>query len=338
MLNIRHIAIIFFVTISSANAVNFSGELKANKECPLYISKNTGSNPDGIKSIIGMSYKIKEANVLPAIWYRVEVPNAQVNKLRWVEAVCGEVITDNTDVDQGNDANVVTPVTPNQNTCSVSGNANSYVLALSMQAAFCKTSGTNKPECLNLTANSPYTKQLSLHGLWPNQNACGTNYGFCNNTQKKQSHCDYPPLALNSQTEIMLKQYMASMQYGSCLERHEWYKHGTCQNRTPDNYYSLAINLTKQINETDLGSYIAKNIGQSITAVDFNKHFDEALGVDSSKKVQLICNNGLLTDLYIELPNLDDNNESSIKKLLSLAKNAKTKTCPDTFKLSDFRP
>jgi ribonuclease T2 len=336
MLNIRHIAIMFFVTISSANAVSFSGELKANKEYPLYISKNTGSNPDGIKSIIGVSYKIKEANVLPATWYRVEVPNAQVNKLRWVEAVCGDVITSDTQVDQGNDEEVVTPGVSNQNACSVSGNANSYVLALSMQAGFCETSGKNKPECLNLTANSPYSKQLSLHGLWPNKNACGTNYGFCNNTQKKSSHCDYAPVALTSQTELMLKQYMASMQYGSCLERHEWYKHGTCQGRTPDDYYSLAINLTKQVNDTDVGSYIATNIGKSITAVDFNKRFDEAFGAGSSKKVQLICNRGLLTDLYIELPNLEDNNESSIKELLPLAKNAKPKTCSDTFKLSNF--
>ncbi len=336
MINIRHIAIMFFVTISSVNALSFSGELKTNKECPLYISKNKSTNPDGIKSIIGVSYKIKEVNVLPASWYRIEVPNAQVDKLRWIEAGCGDIITNGNEAEKGNEGDVATPDISNLNSCSISGNANSYVLGLNMQTAFCETSGKNKPECSKLTANSPYFKQLSLHGLWPNKNSCGISYGFCKNTQKKPNHCDYPPVVLNSQTKSMLKQYMASMQYGSCLERHEWYKHGTCQSRTPDDYYSLAINLTKQVNDTDFGGYIANNIGKSITTKDFNKNFDATFGTDTSKKVQLLCNKGLLTDLYIELPNLDNNNESSIKKLLPLAKDAKPKTCPYTFKLSNF--
>jgi len=52
MLNIRHIAIMFFVTISSANAVSFSGELKANKECPLYDSFNNEKQRTNMSMIV----------------------------------------------------------------------------------------------------------------------------------------------------------------------------------------------------------------------------------------------------------------------------------------------
>lgn len=61
------------------------------------------------------------------------------------------------------------------------GLADSHVLALSWQPAFCETYGyqNGKPECLTLPADSYQAQHMVLHGLWPNQRSCGINYGYC---------------------------------------------------------------------------------------------------------------------------------------------------------------
>lgn len=325
MINIRYTISILATTISVANAVNFNGNFVATKECPMYVSKNQGTNPGGIKSIIGTTYPIAEANALPASWYRVK---DQVNGLRWVEATCGQV---------NGESGVINPVP--SNVCLLeSGKSDSYVLALSLQSAFCETTGFDKgkKECTTLTPNSPYIRQFSLHGLWPNQDACGTRYGFCNAAPQQASHCDYAPILLSLETDALLKKYMASYQYGSCLERHEWYKHGSCQDKNVDDYYFLATKLTEQVNNSSLGSYLSQNTGKVITVTDFNYEFDASFGKRSSKKIKLICKNNLLIDIYVELPNLDKINESSLVKLLPLAKDAQKTNCQTQFKLSDF--
>ncbi|MGL5743130.1 MAG: ribonuclease T2 family protein [Legionella sp.] len=101
------------------------------------------------------------------------------------------------------------------------GMSDSYVLALRLQPGFCQTYGyeAGKTECRNLPSNSYQAKHLTLHGLWPNQNACGQRYGFCG-VEQKTNHCAYSPLELSSQVSALLKKVMPSFFYGSCLERH----------------------------------------------------------------------------------------------------------------------
>ncbi len=65
--------------------------------------------------------------------------------------------------------------------CNDPNSADSYVLALSSQAGFCETYGfeAGRPECLHLTKDSYAATHLTLHGLWPNKDLCGTYYGYC---------------------------------------------------------------------------------------------------------------------------------------------------------------
>ncbi len=316
-----------FSSLHLASAVSFSGDFTASKICPLYVSKNQQTNPGNIVTQFNQVYKIKEANATPASWYRV-VANAQ-GELRWVEASCGSV---------SGGSGTTDPIEPGQQCVQSAGKADGYVFAVSMQAAFCETGGyaKGKPECTNLTAGSPYTSQFSLHGLWPNQNSCGTNYGFCDNIAKKNTHCEYTPIALNSSNETNLKKYMASYQYGSCLERHEWYKHGSCQLRSQDDYYALAVNLTEQMNNSPIGTFIKNSTGQTVTVANFKQLFEQSFGAGSSKKIKLICKNALLTDVYIELPNLDGRDETKLTELLPLAKDNTSGSCGTQFKLSSF--
>ncbi|WP_231138773.1 ribonuclease T2 family protein [Francisella orientalis] len=108
--------------------------------------------------------------------------------------------------------------------------ADSYVLALSWQSAFCETYGfsAGKQECKNLPVDSAAAKSFSLHGFWPNQDTCGTNYGFCG-AQKQSNFCNYAPLNLDDKTVELLRRVMPGYNDSSCLQHHAWYKHGTCQ-------------------------------------------------------------------------------------------------------------
>lgn len=219
------------------------------------------------------------------------------------------------------------------------GKADSYVFALSLQPGFCETSGfkAGKPECTGLNRDSIYRKEIGLHGLWPNQDACGTNYGFCNDTKSQTNFCDYAPLQLSNTVSMALKEVMASYAAGSCLERHEWNKHGSCQLRTQDNYFTLAVIMLSQINQSDFRAAIIHSMGYTIDLATLKTIFDRSFGPNSSKKVQFICTNGVLTDMYINMPNLDKTSSTDFIKLLQLATdNKQADKCPATVTISDF--
>lgn len=218
------------------------------------------------------------------------------------------------------------------------GKADSYVFALSLQPGFCETSGykQGKPECTNLKTDSIYRKEFSLHGLWPNQTACGTNYGFCSDTQQQTNFCDYAPLQLDWNVASALKNVMASYAYGSCLERHEWNKHGSCQLRRQDDYFTLAVVLVSQINDSSFKDYVIYNMGQTVSLASLQSFFDKSFGVGASKKVQFICTGGILTDLYINMPNLDKETSKNFVDLVNKADNNQPNKCSDMVKLSNF--
>ncbi|WP_392538314.1 ribonuclease T [Legionella sp. 227] len=217
------------------------------------------------------------------------------------------------------------------------GMSDSYVLALSSQPGFCQTYGyeAGKPECMHLSKNSYQAKHLTLHGLWPNQNACGQSYGFCG-VEQKSRHCAYPPLSLSPQVSENLKKLMPSYNYGSCLERHEWNKHGSCQILSADEYFSLAMRLTEAVDNSVLGQYLTQHQGQKVPLTVLRERVAQAFGKKNSGKVYLGCRNGILVDIYIQLPALIPFNES-LESLIDDAPNAPVNdTCPAHVMLSDF--
>ena len=298
-----------------------SGTFEATQSCPAYISKNNKTNPDNLMVVPAQQYPLKEINKTPPDWLRIEFP-ANHHSLRWVSASCGE--TNYTQRDT--------------NRCSVDvGMADSYVLAMSSQPGFCQTYGyeAGKPECLKLNRNSYQASHLTLHGLWPNQDACGQRYGFCG-TNPQPAHCDYSPLELSSVVAEKLKKLMPSYYFGSCLERHEWNKHGSCQILTTDDYFSLAMRLTTETDQTEFGQYITKHRGEIVRLATLHELIAASFGKNNVGKVYLGCKNGVLVDIYIQLPPLIPHDESLSSLINKAPDHPGRDSCPNNVTISDF--
>jgi len=221
--------------------------------------------------------------------------------------------------------------------CSNTGMADSHVLALSSQAGFCETYGfeAGKPECLKLPKESYQARHLTLHGLWPNLDSCGQRYGYCG-VYPQYNHCHYDPLALSEQTSSALKQFMPSYFYGSCLERHEWNKHGSCQNLSSDEYFSLAIRLVNEADQSIFGQFLSENQGQTVKMSQLKTVIEQSFGLKNVNKINLGCKNGILVDIYIHLPALMPN-ENSLTSLINEAPDYFAKElCGSKIKISRF--
>jgi len=197
-----------------------------------------------------------------------------------------------------------------------SADSSKELLALSWQNAFCELHRYIK-ECKNIKLEKYTDTKFGLHGLWPqprNNIYCGVsnqNKKF----DKRHKWGNLPSLNLTPETIKGLKEIMAG--YESNLHKHEWIKHGTCSNLTPDNYYKKAISLTKQINDSKVGQFFAQNIGKRVTLQQVRFKMNESFGFGSGKKVEFRCRQGMITELWIHL----GSGEGDIKELLKNGKN-----------------
>lgn len=221
--------------------------------------------------------------------------------------------------------------------CNTTGLADSYVLALSSQPGFCETYGyeAGKPECYQLAATSYQATHLTLHGLWPNQSACGHRYGYCG-IKPKSNHCDYAPLQLNDEISARLQQIMPSYYYGSCLERHEWNKHGSCQSRSADDYFALAMKWTQEMDDSYFGDYLRAHRGQYVLLSELRQALEQAFGPISRNAVVLSCKNKILVDINIQLPAVFDTNDSLETLMHAAPLHAGKDGCGLRVKISQF--
>lgn len=292
---------------------------RATQACPAFLSKNKQSNPAHLRTELNKEYVVREINRLSPNWFRIDFGDGY--GLRWVSKDCG-VVQQNGFSDDS---------------CSSIGNADSYVLALSSQSGFCETYGyeAGKPECLHLAKNSYQATHLTLHGLWPNKHSCGLHYGYCG-VSPQNNHCDYGPLALSSKVAEQLKQLMPSFVYGSCLERHEWNKHGSCQSLSVNDYFSLAMHLTQQMDASAFGQYLSAHRGQRVAHSVLRKELDKVFGHSQAGKIYLGCKNGILVDIFVQLPAFISE-ESSLASLVNKAPDSQyIDACPDKIRISSF--
>lgn len=260
---------LFLIALSvNTYAINVSNlDFQATKTCPAYLSKNQGTNPNNLMVEPNKIYPVREINKPSPDWYRIEM--LEQHTLSWVSSECG--------LAQKNGQAT--------STCDSAGMADSYVLALSSQPGFCETYGfeAGKPECRKLAKDSYQANHLTLHGLWPNIDVCGQHYGFCN-VRPQTNHCDYTPVELSPIVSDELKKLMTSFNYGSCLERHEWNKHGSCQILSADGYFSLAMRLTTEADKSPFGVYLTEHQGQTVTLSVLREMIDKTFGVTNREK------------------------------------------------------
>lgn len=310
---------------TSIFAASINGVFTATKSCNLYQSKNKKTNPDNLFTEIAQKYQVTEylGNKSSPTWLRVETLS-NVSPLRWISINCGSFAENEKLVKQN---------TKQKPVCNTEGKFDSFVLALSWQNAFCEINN-RKSECQALEKNPQLAanNQFSLHGLWPNKNSCGINYGFCGKvTQKPASFCDYPALALSNETRNQLDSLMPSAQFGTCLQRHEYWKHGTCMTNSADDYFITAIHLTNQINTTEfVNDFINNNIGRSVSRWEFNRAFESSFGRNAKDKLTLICQRSMLTEIQISLPQILTQ-DSKLSELLQQAPRRQRGNCPNRF-------
>lgn len=318
-LNPLPVLVLLLFTLATAQAETFpaSGSLTATHPCPAYQSKRNQTNPDHATLTVGHSYTIIESDsVSNPDWYRITLDGAKP-KERWIEASCGRLSTP-----------TARQLPTRGNSCNQPGQADSYILAVSWQTAFCE-SHRSKPECRQQQRAS-----FTLHGLWPNKASCGINYGFCGEQREKEAQfCDLKPLPLSAQTRQQLGEVMPSAAAGSCLERHEWYKHGTCQTTwDADRYYQRAIQLTREFNQGAISRFMAQNSGRQVKTAQLLAAVDQALGPNAHKRMQLSCDKGNLVDIYITLPKTLPAN-APLAELIQQAPERFSNRCGSSFKV-----
>ncbi len=204
-----------------------------------------------------------------------------------VEGATAVVISENTAVPTVAATAVSTtaiPTPPAPLWADADGEFDYYVLALSWQPAFCETE-SRKPECVSQTATDFDATHFVLHGLWPNRaNDPSHSFAYCQQPDEivDQDHgdwCAMPDLSLSETVMDDLHLYMPGS--ASCLQNHEWYKHGVCAGMSDDAYFALTNALTASFSQTAFNQWIADNIGQELSRRDVLNAFADEFGSDT---------------------------------------------------------
>lgn len=180
-----------------------------------------------------------------------------------------------------------------------------YVLALSWQPAFCEFH-TDKPECHDQTDARYDAKSLALHGLWPSvRGDTRHDYGFCGVSRdvqekdRRRAWCAMPALNLPESEHERLTMFMPGAR--SCLERHEWFRHGSCSGLAENDYFDKALALTEQLGKTKFQAYITKNIGKRVNLKSLRDEFEKDYGRGSSRGLILQCDSQHGTSMLTEV-------------------------------------
>lgn len=217
------------------------------------------------------------------------------------------------------------------------GQFDSYVFALEWTPAFCEGK-PGLPECAGMNGRFD-AKNLALHGLWPDKDSDSShNYGYCGvgssiqALDKAATWCRMPAPGISS--EVMSRLTTAMPGTASCLQNHEWYKHGSCSGFSPDEYFTRASALVEQVAAGALGRFVASHVGQTVSADDMLSAFESDFGSGSRRYVSLSCTKGragsMLLDVRLHLANPLRPASELAKMLLPTAGSG---NCPPSFLL-----
>jgi len=192
------------------------------------------------------------------------------------------------------------------------------LLVLSWHNAFCQTH-RRQAECKNPKKSDK--GHLVLHGLWPQPR----NNVYCDVPQKliaKDKHHQWkalPNIDIEERTLELMDQYMPG--YLSRLHKHEWIKHGTCSGKSADDYYHDALTLASEVDQSEVGNLFRSHVGRPLTLGQIRTAFDRAFGVGAGQHVELKCQGGLITELWIHI----GGKEGSLKERIANGSSAKSR-------------
>jgi ribonuclease T2 len=176
----------------------------------------------------------------------------------------------------------------------------SYLLALTWQPGFC-ASGDHGAECKS--SNAP---RFTLHGLWPDWDTNGdgrqnADDAYCLPGESGRKSIleleafagkdgdwrKLPEVTLSAASRSDLAGVMPGVQVG--LERHEWWKHGTCSGLQPDDYFATAILLLRQAERGALAHLVTGQAGKIVDRNALLKAFAQDFGPQSTRALTLDC-------------------------------------------------
>lgn len=166
-----------------------------------------------------------------------------------------------------------------------------FTLALSWQPAFCERNA-DKPECRTLDSDDAAAQAPTLHGLWPSD-AGGDHPAYCgvDGTLRARDEagdwCDLPETGVAGATRSALRGAMPGT--ASCLDRHEWLKHGTCSGLDGESYFRTATRLTQEFAFTRLAALLRARIGKQVSTAALIDAFTAEFGADAGRALIVVC-------------------------------------------------
>jgi len=160
-------------------------------------------------------------------------------------------------------------------------------LVMGWEAAFCETAD-QFPECGSMTQEHFYAAHLSFRGLYafPLATYCGLTPEL-EDLDEARSWMNLPELGLSIGTGNSLRALMPGLQSG--LDRHAWFKHGTCVSSSPDEYFSMAVQLVQAMHASSLSRWLADRVGETVTVAQLRAHADAAFGKGAGTSFTMQC-------------------------------------------------
>ena len=220
-----------------------------------------------------------------------------------------------------------------------SGKFDYYVFSLSWQPSFCETH-QDKKECNTWKQDDFDTKNLVLHGLWPSKyNDNAHRYGYCGvsaSIKKLDNASNWCSMAFPDLSQGTIDQLNVAMPgYQSCLENHEWYKHGVCSGLEADSYFATAASFTENFADTKLGALISSNVGKTVGLDAVMGAAQQDFG-GQAVNLRYFCQSGTLSEVRLYLKKaLPEDGKISADLLVAPDKTEKS-TCPKSVQIDQF--
>ncbi len=145
-----------------------------------------------------------------------------------------------------------------------------------------------------------------------------------------------PSLNLSEETSKNIAVSMPG--HMSCLDHHEWYKHGVCSGMSADEYFALASALVVQVADTNFGRYISGNIGNVVDSKQVLAEFRKDFGAESDSFISFHCKpkrgTHLLSHLLLEVRlymKSTLSTGSALKDVLARPNYSTRGNCPEKF-------
>ncbi len=274
------------------------------KSCEAFNNLKHTQNTDHVTLDTAKSYTVLQEHK----GQKLIIVKGQNPSQRWVDGSCFDKTQKNAEQENG---------VKHSGVVVSKKSANESILALSWHNAFCETHRSKK-ECRPSMSAYRDETLFVLHGLWPQpqeNSYCGVSYELKQfDTNRHWNRLPQP--TLSAVTAEALERVMPGV--SSHLDRHEWVKHGSCYGGDAESYFQKAISLVSQVNSSKIGRFFALNAGKVVTIEQIRFKVDESFGKGSGQRVEMLCQDGMISELWLHLGDESDDLATSLKNAKSI--------------------